>query len=165
MRLDLIDGGEHLVMKDQVHQPVRLEIAHPDGPDGPFAVKLLHRPPRTVDVAERLMDQVEVEIIELQAFERLGESPLRALVPGILHPEFRRDEKFLAGYAAPPDRPAHGPLIEIGRSGVDRTVTRRNRIAYTLFADRLFDLIDTETQNRHFDAVVQNSMLHFFSFY
>ena len=111
------------------------------------------------------MDQVEVEIIELQAFERLGESPLRALVPGILHPEFRRDEKFLAGYAAPPDRPAHGPLIEIGRSGVDRTVTRRNRIAYTLFADRLFDLIDTETQNRHFDAVVQNSMLHFFSFY
>ena len=78
------------------------------------------------------MDQVEVEIIELQAFERLGESPLRALVPGILHPEFRRDEKFLAGYAAPPDRPAHGPLIEIGRSGVDRTVTRRNRIAYTV---------------------------------
>ena len=72
MRLDLIDGGDHLVMKDQVHQPVRLEIAHPDGPDGPFAVKLLHRPPRTVDVAERLMDQVEVEIIELQAFERLG---------------------------------------------------------------------------------------------
>ena len=133
---------------------IGVEVSCAYGADNALLVELLHGAPRAEDVAERLMDQVEVEIIELQAFERLGESPLRALVPGVLHPEFCRDEKFLAGYAAPPDRPAHGPLVEIGRSGVDRTVTRRNRIAYALFADRLPDLIDAETQNRHFDAVV-----------
>ena len=33
MRLNLVDRGRNLVVHEEVHEPVGIEIAHPDGPD------------------------------------------------------------------------------------------------------------------------------------
>ena len=154
MRLDLVHGGHDLVVEDQVDQSVGLEVAHADRTDFPLPVKLLHRPPRAVDVAERLVDQVQVEVVELQPLQRRSECPLGAFVPGILHPELRRDEKFPAGDAAPADGPPHGAFVHIGGCRVDRPVTGRQGFRHAPFANRLVNLVDAEPQHRHLHTVV-----------
>ena len=60
-------------MHDHVHHAVGLKIAEADGFDLTRAIKLLHRAPCAVNVAVRLVDQVEVEHVE----------PLRAVAAGL----------------------------------------------------------------------------------
>jgi len=55
--LDLVDGRDHLVMEDQVHQAVGREVAHADSSHPTLSIQLLHRTPRTVVVAEGLVDE------------------------------------------------------------------------------------------------------------
>ena len=51
MGLDLIHGGLELVVKDEIHDTVRMEVAHPDRFDAAFLVQLLHHPRLVVRVA------------------------------------------------------------------------------------------------------------------
>lgn len=66
MGLDLIDRGHEFVVDDQVHQPVRLEVADADGSDPAFPVQFLHRPPGAIDIAVGLVDQIQIQVIQLQ---------------------------------------------------------------------------------------------------
>ena len=70
MDLNLIDGGRDLVVHAEIHQPLGKKIAHADRPDQPFPMQFLHGPPGAVIVAERLMDQVQVEVVQPQIFQR-----------------------------------------------------------------------------------------------
>jgi hypothetical protein len=54
---------------DQVDQAVREEVRDADRPYEPLMVQLRHRPPRAVVVAERLVNQVKVEVVEPKATE------------------------------------------------------------------------------------------------
>jgi hypothetical protein len=67
MRLDLIDRWGHRVVLDEVHEAVRVEVGHADRPDQPLGVELLHGTPEAVDVAEGLVDQVQVEVVATTA--------------------------------------------------------------------------------------------------
>lgn len=58
MRLDLIDGGGHFVVHQEIHHAVGMKVAHPDRADASLAIQLLHRAPCTVDVADGVMDQI-----------------------------------------------------------------------------------------------------------
>ena len=62
--LDLVDGRRDLVVVDQVDEPVGVEVRDADRADQAVAVQLLHRAPGAVVVAERLVDQVQVEVVE-----------------------------------------------------------------------------------------------------
>src|SRR3954452_7124535 len=73
VRLDLVHRGRDLVVVDEVHQPVGVEVGHADRPGGALAVELLHRPPGAVVVAERLVDQVQVDTVESEPLQRLLE--------------------------------------------------------------------------------------------
>ena len=68
--LDLVDRRGDLVVIDEVDEPIRVEVGHADRADATFVVQLLHRPPRAVVVAERLVDQVEVDVVEPELCER-----------------------------------------------------------------------------------------------
>jgi hypothetical protein len=52
---------------DQIDQAVRVEVADTDGTDQSVAVQLLHDSPGTVVVAERLVDQVQVEVVQTES--------------------------------------------------------------------------------------------------
>jgi hypothetical protein len=62
------------------------EIADADGAQTAGAVGILHGAPRAVYVTVRLVNQVQVEIVELQAAQRLLDCPACSLVAGVLHP-------------------------------------------------------------------------------
>ena len=44
MRLDLINRGSHLIVLDQVDEPVWMEVGDSDRPGEPFDLDLLHGP-------------------------------------------------------------------------------------------------------------------------
>ncbi len=66
MGLDLVDGRGDLVVDDQVDQTVGVEVGHADRPGRPLTVQRLHGAPLAVDVAERLVHQVQVEVVQTQ---------------------------------------------------------------------------------------------------
>src|SRR5690348_4332387 len=79
VHLYLVDRRHHLVVHDEIHEPVRLEIRNADGPDPAIAHQVLHRTPRAVDVAERLVDQIQVEIVQAETPQRTVECRFRAV--------------------------------------------------------------------------------------
>lgn len=161
MGFDLIDRRRDLVVQNQVLKAVGVEVRHTDGADAALAVKLLHGAPRTVDVAVRLVDQIEVQIVQPQLRHRLLERLSGRLITRVADPQFRGDEQLFAGNAAAMDGTSHGLLVAIGRGGVDRTVTDLQGVADRPFANlRVRNLINAEAEDRHFDAVVQFYVFH-----
>ena len=161
MGFDLIDRRRDLVVQNQVLKAVGVEVRHTDGADAALAVKLLHGAPRTVDVAVRLVDQIEVQIVQPQLRHRLLERLSGRLITRVADPQFRGDEQLFAGNAAATDGTSHGLLVTIGRGGVDRTVTDLQGVADRPFANlRVRNLINAEAEDRHFDAVVQFYVFH-----
>jgi hypothetical protein len=55
------------VLHDEVHHSVREEVAHADPVDPTVLVELLHVTPGSVDVAEGLVDRMEVQVVELES--------------------------------------------------------------------------------------------------
>nr|GEU28231.1 hypothetical protein [Tanacetum cinerariifolium] len=125
--LHLVDGRLDVVEGDQVHQTVGLEIAHAYRAQLAGAVGLFHRAPRAVHVAERLMDQVQVQVVELQPLQRLVDGGARGVVARVLHPQLAGDEQVVARHAAVPDALPHGALVQVGRGRVDQAVAGGNR--------------------------------------
>ena len=65
--LDLIDRRRGFVVVDQIDQAVGVEVADTDGPEQALVVQLLHGSPGAVVVAERLMDQIQVEVVQTKS--------------------------------------------------------------------------------------------------
>ena len=57
----------NLVMYRQIHNAVRSEIRNADRSDLALQVDLFHRPPFTIHIAEWLMNQIQVNIIQVQS--------------------------------------------------------------------------------------------------
>ncbi|MMZ62506.1 hypothetical protein D1872_247170 [compost metagenome] len=86
VRFDLVDGGHDFIMHNEVHQTVGQEVADTDRLNLAFAVQVFHRTPSTVVIAERLVNKVQIEIVELQLLQGFGKRELGSLVAGILNP-------------------------------------------------------------------------------
>src|SRR5690606_38508829 len=150
VHLDLVHRRHDLVVDDQIHDAVRLVIADADGTDAAIAKHSLHRTPGAVNVTERLMDQVEVEIVEPEALQGPLERGLRALLALVLDPQLGGDEDLLARDAAGPDRLADRFLVAIGRSRIYQPVTDRQRVRNAPLALlRVGNLEHTEPEDRH----------------
>jgi hypothetical protein len=89
-------------------------------------VQVLHRTPGAVVVAERLVDQVQVEVVQAQALQRGVEGALDDLLArAALDPQLGGDEQLLPRDAAALDRPADGLLVAVGGGGVKVPVAGR----------------------------------------
>ena len=93
--LDLVDRRGEVVVVDQVDQPVEVEVGHPDGRDQPLLVQVLQGPPGAVVVPEGLVDQVQVEVVEAEPGQRLGEGSLGAVLAAVLDPQLGGDEQLV----------------------------------------------------------------------
>jgi hypothetical protein len=120
--LDLVDRRRDLVVLDQVDEPVGIEVRDADCARDPLAVQLLHRAPRGVVVAERMVDQVEVEVVEAETLERGLEGATRGVLALILNPQLRRDEQLVAGDPARLDCPTDSLFVQVRGGGVERAI-------------------------------------------
>lgn len=159
--LHLVHGGGDAVERDEIREVIGVEVRRPYGSDHALLVELLHGAPRAEDVAERLMDEIEVNIIEPQPLERRFEAAFGPLVARIRHPQFGRHEHLVARQAAR----AHGRpdrfLVTVARSRVEQPVADRERVLHGALAfGGVRNLVRAEAELRHPDAVVQGDVLH-----
>jgi len=91
----------------------------PDGADPALLEQALHGSPGAVVIVERLVDEVEVDVIEAEAVQRSLEGSLGGVVAGVLHPQLGGDEQVVAGDAALGDGAPDRLLVLIGGGGVD----------------------------------------------
>jgi hypothetical protein len=155
IRLDLVDRGSHAVVQVQVEEAVGVEVGHPDSPDQAIGVDLLHRVPGAVVVPERLVDQVEVEVVQAEPPERAIELPAGHLDAGALDPHLGGDEQVLARDATTSDRATDRGLVAVRRRRVDCAVPDLERIRDRSLRLVLRDLVHAESEDRHADTVVQ----------
>ena len=116
---------------------------------------LLHRPPEAVVVAERLVDQVEVDVIEAEPLEGPLEGGPRVGLAGVLDPQLGGDEQLVAGMPLLAHGPADRLLVAVGGGGVDVPVADLERRGDRLLGLLRGDLVDAEAEDRHLDAVVE----------
>ena len=119
--LNLIDHGPDLLVHAQVYQPLRGEVAHPDGPDRALPVQPLHSPPGAVVVSEGLVNQVQVDVVQPQLLQGTVKGLERSIIPGVLHPQLGGDEPLIPGHPGTAERPANRRFIRCG--GVKQAVS------------------------------------------
>lgn len=89
MGLYLVDGRDHLVVLNEVDEPVRIEVRDANGLRQALSVGLLQRAPGAVVVTERLMNEEEIDVVKAQALKRPLDGTSRAVLAGLL-----LDEEF-----------------------------------------------------------------------
>jgi hypothetical protein len=159
--LHLVNRRRHVVEHLDVHQAVRLEVADADGAQLAGLVGRFHRTPGAVHVAIGLVDQEQVQMVELQAAQRLVDGLADALEAGVLHPELARDEEVIARHATTTQSFPDSLFVHVGSRGVDQAVARLDGADDAALALRgIGDLEDAEAGDRHPDAVVQGDVVH-----
>lgn len=145
-------------MLDEIDQAVRVEVRHADRPYPTLLVEVLHGAPRAVNVAVRLVDQVQVEVVEAEPPQRGVEGVTGGFLTGVLHPQFGRDEQFVSRDAARGDRPPDGLLVAVGGGGVQHSVAGGQGVENDLLGLLGGDLVDPEAEGRHRHTVVQGDL-------
>ena len=161
VQLHLIHRRDRFSRLTEVREDGRIEVRHPDGPRHTLPAHLLHRAVRAVVIPHRLMDEVEVHIIEPQLPQRGLQGRFRGLAARVLHPEFRRHEQFLAGQTALSDRSAHRLLVAVCGRSVDQPIAGFEGVKHNALAlVPIRYLKDPEPLQGHHDPVVQLHVLH-----
>jgi hypothetical protein len=79
---------------------VRIAVADTDGTDFPFLVCFLHCTVCTAVIAKRLVDQIQIQIIQSQIVKGSLDRLLCSFIAVVLYPELCCDEQFFSCYAA-----------------------------------------------------------------
>ena len=155
VRLDLVDRRGHVVVLDEIDETVRVEVGDTDRPGQAVGVELLHRPPEAVVVPERLVDQVQVDVVETEPLQRPLEGRRGVGLAGVLDPQLGRHEQLVTSDAAAGDGPADSLLVPVRGCRVDQPVADLQGSGDGLLGLLRRDLIHAETKDRHLDTIVQ----------
>ena len=139
-------------MIDEVAEPIGTEVRDADGLGQALAVDLLHRPPLAVIVAERLVDEVEIDVVQPElAQAALGAGP-QVVGSQVLHPHLGRDPDLVAVDAGGREPAADLFLVLVHRGGVDVAVAGVQRVGHGLLGLAGVDLEDAEPDGGNLDA-------------
>ena len=139
---------------------VGVEIRDADGAEFSFLIRLFQCAVCTVSVAERLVQEHQVDIVRLQFTQALVDGSLCLFVAVVGNPYFRHKENFLAVDAAFAHGIAHALLVMVGLRRVNHTIACTEGIRDTTLALGGRYLIDAVTHLWHFNAVVQFYCIH-----
>ena len=157
VHLHLVHSRRDVVEGLDVHQPIRMKVADPNGAQLACAVRVFHGAPGAVDISKGLVNQVQVQVVQLQACQRLVDGLLGALVTRVLHPQLGRDEQVCAGHAAVANASTDRRFVGVRGSGVDEAIAGLDGVHHAARALlRIRDLENTKSQHRHLDAVIQS---------
>ena len=97
MELHLVDSGFDLHGLTDIGQNLGIAVTNADGLQLALFVGLLHGPIGTDIVAHRLVDQVQIDVVQPQLLHRGLNGLLGTLVAGVLNPQLGGNEQFLRG--------------------------------------------------------------------
>src|SRR6185369_9813518 len=162
---DLVYSGHNFVLDNEVHYTIGMKIAYADGLDPTLAIKLLHRAPRSENIPIRLMNEVEVKIVEVKTLHRAVESSFCFLETGIRDPQLCRHEELITRYAARLDCVTDRLLVSVRGRRIYEAVAYVDRVTNApLTLRQVVDLENPKTENRHRHPVIQYNLFHIFSF-
>ncbi len=102
------------------------------------------------------VDQVEIDVVEAEAFQARGQRVLGRLVALVGGGQFGGDEQLLARHTRRRDRTADRGLVAVGGGGVEQSVAGLQRRRHRLLGLGVRQLADAETDDRHRVVVVQS---------
>ena len=120
VHLDLVHRGHHVAFVDQPTQMLLVEVRDADRAGQALRLQLLQAVPRLhvgVEVRRRPVDQVQVDVVEAELLQRLGECRGGVGLPVV--PQLGGDEDLVARDARLRDRRTHPALVAVDRRRVD----------------------------------------------
>ncbi len=130
------------------------EIANANRPSLARGLQRFQRAPALPSFPYRVMDQVQIHIIQLEPAQTRIERALGVSMIGI--PQFRCDKNFLARNAAHSDRGAHALFVAVHGRSVDVPVSRFQRGKHRCFtALTRANLPHAQSELRDFLTVVE----------
>ena len=111
--LNLVHGRLHLVVQEEVLQAFVREARHADGAYAALLVQAFGGAPCGVVVAVRLVQQVQVQVVEAELFHRQVEGAQRVVILIVLNPQLGGYEHVLAPQSAVAQCRAHFLLVEV----------------------------------------------------
>ena len=154
MRFHLIDRRNDFHVAGDVDEMVGIEIRDADGAEFPFLVRFFQCAVCAITVAERLVQEHQVDVVRLQLTQALVDGSLCLFVAVVGNPYFRHKENFLATDAAFAHGITHALLVMVGLRRINHTIACTEGIRYTTFAFGGRYLIDAIAHLGHLDAVV-----------
>src|SRR3954447_3157934 len=115
----------------------------------------LHCAPLAVVVTQRLVDQVQVDVVQPEPLQR-GVEGAPGVLARCLDPQLGGDKELFARDAAGGDGAADGVLVGVGGGGVDVPVAGGQGVADGLLGLLGGDLVDAEAEDRHLHTVVES---------
>ena len=100
VRFNLINGRNDAVVQHQIHYTVGVEVGNTDGADFTRLYCRLHCPPRAMHIAIRLVDQIQIQIIQAEFLQRSVDGFGGGGLTGILHPQLGGDEHIITRHTA-----------------------------------------------------------------
>ena len=107
------------------------------------------------------MNEEQVNILGVQLLEGFLNRLLGVLIAAVADPDLCGQEDIVPLHTAVLDAPAHGFLVAVSLSGVDRAVAHLDGIPDTAVTLRIGDLVHAVAQHGHFDSVVESDIFHF----
>src|SRR5262245_60390224 len=133
------------------------EVADADRPRLALAPQLFERTPTAKTLRHRIVNQIEIDIIQLEAAQAVFECPLGIRVIAI--PQLRGNENLLSSDAARADRGADAFLVAVEGRSVDMAIAgleSRQHGGFALLAGR--NLPHAQAELRNFPTVVQREL-------
>src|SRR5699024_6915686 len=123
MKFNLVYCRLYFHSLTEVCKTCRIEVAYADGTELSFLISLLHRAVCSDVISHRLMDQVQIQIVQSKIVKRCLDRFLCFLIACILYPQFCGDEQLPAGNAALFDCLADCFFIHICCRCIDQAVS------------------------------------------
>ena len=109
-----------------------------------------------------LVDQIQIQIIQSQLFQRSIDGFLCTLIACVLHPELCGDEQLFPRHTAFGNCRTHCLFVKVCGSGIDQPIACGDGIGNCLLTNRsVRHLEHTKAFQRHFYAIVQRYKFHF----
>jgi len=167
MQFDLVQCGDHLGFGDQAVQMRRAEVAHTNRAGSPFCQKTLCGLPCAKCPCElgrhRPVQQIEIKLIQPELAHRAVKGVQCLIITIIADPQFCDHEKVTSVNIALRDPLTYLSLVAVCCGGVDQTISTGNGAFDRAHRFLGAALIDTKSQGRHFDAIVElqdGAMVH-----
>src|SRR5690242_15719423 len=120
-------------------------------------MQFFHRSPFTIHIAEWLMNQIQVEVIQLQSLQRSFKGSFCSFITIPLNPKLGGNKQFFSFHTASFDSSANRFFVLIRSGGINVAISDLDSVDDASFTfGQISYLKNAKTENGNFNATVQS---------